>query len=309
MSISRQNLSVVIVTFKSDEVIDNCIQSIPEQIKIIIIDNSNDQKFKEKIEKKYNNVKCVLSTHNIGMGPGNNLGLRYVTTDYAIILNPDVIFEDNSIQKIIDESQKINSFAILAPISIDKKYPNYKMHKKDFSRKDDHTPFKVKSIDGYAMVLNLNRLNKLESFENYKYFDENFFMYLENDDFCKRLIDIKENIFVIPKSKIKHLGAKAVNSKFADEIELSRNWHWMWSKFYYNKKHYGFFTALSMGFPNFLSAILKYLFYLFLKKKKKKNIYQKRVLGFINALFGKSSSYRPKINNLCPGNSIKFSIL
>ena len=122
-------------------------------------------------------------------------------------------------------------------------------------------------------------------------------MYLENDDFCKRLVDIKENIFVISKSKIKHLGARAVNSKFEDEIELSRNWHWMWSKFYYNKKHYGFFTALSMGFPNFLSAILKYLFYLFLNKNKKKKIYQKRVLGFINALFGKSSSYRPKINN------------
>ena len=53
----------------------------------------------------------------------------------------------------------------------------------------------------------------------------------------------------------------------------------------------GFFTALSFGFPNFLSAILKYLFYLFLNKRKKKEIYQKRVLGFINALFGKSSSF------------------
>ena len=296
MSISRQNLSVVIVTFKSDEVIDNCIQSIPEQIKIIIIDNSNDQKFKEKIEKKYNNVKCVLSTHNIGMGPGNNLGLRYVTTDYAIILNPDVIFEDNSIQKIIDESQKINSFAILAPISIDKKYPNYKMHKKDFSRKDDHTPFKVKSIDGYAMVLNLNRLNKLESFENYKYFDENFFMYLENDDLCKRLVEKNENIFVIPKSKIKHLGGKAVNIKYSQEIEFSRNWHWLWSKFYYNKKHYGFISATTHGLPSFVSALFKFLYYSLIFDKKKRKIYFCRMLGFINALLGKKSSYRPNLN-------------
>ena len=52
MSISRQTLSVVIVTFKSDQVIDDCIQSIPEQTKIIIIENSNDQKFKANIEKK-----------------------------------------------------------------------------------------------------------------------------------------------------------------------------------------------------------------------------------------------------------------
>ena len=77
MSISRQNLTVVIVTFKSEHVIDNCIASISDQIKIIIIDNSNDKKFKENIEKKYKNVECILSSSNLGMGPGNNLGLKY----------------------------------------------------------------------------------------------------------------------------------------------------------------------------------------------------------------------------------------
>ena len=52
MSISRQNLSAVIVTFKSDQVIHDCIQSISDQIKIIVVDNSNDRKFKENLEKK-----------------------------------------------------------------------------------------------------------------------------------------------------------------------------------------------------------------------------------------------------------------
>ncbi|MDA9598927.1 glycosyltransferase, partial [Candidatus Pelagibacter sp.] len=84
MSISKQNLSVVIVAFKSSHVIYDCIQSISNEIKIIVVENSNDKKFKENIEKKYNNVECVLSSKNLGMGPGNNLGLRYVKTDYAI---------------------------------------------------------------------------------------------------------------------------------------------------------------------------------------------------------------------------------
>ena len=122
MSISKQNLSVVIVAFKSSHVIYDCIQSIPNEIKIIIVENSNDKSFKESIEKKYNNVKCILSSSNLGMGPGNNLGLKYVKTDYAIILNPDVILQKNTIQEIIDESHNIDSFAILAPLSIDKKY-------------------------------------------------------------------------------------------------------------------------------------------------------------------------------------------
>ena len=298
MLISRQNLSVVIVTFKSDQVIDSCIQSISNQIKIIIVDNSNDKKFKENIENKYSNVQCILSSSNLGMGSGNNLGLKYVKTEYAIVLNPDVILEKNTIQEIIDVSKNINSFAILAPLSTDEKNPNYKKDEKNKTiNLDDGSPFKVKSVDGFSMLLNLKRINRLKNFNNYNYFDENFFMYLENDDLCKRLIEIGENIFVIPKARIKHLGAKAVNEKYSHEIELSRNWHWMWSKFYYNKKHFGFFVATLKGFPNFLTSVLKYFFYFFLKKNKKKDIYLHRVLGFANALLKKKSSYRPIIKD------------
>jgi GT2 family glycosyltransferase len=295
MSISRQTLSIVIVSFKSDHVIHDCIQSISDQIKIVIVDNSNDENFKKSIEKKYNNVECVLSSINLGMGSGNNLGLKHVKTDYAMILNPDVVLDNETIQEIINGSKVINSFALLAPLSDDVRYPNYKLDKNNLSSRTDNMPFKVKSVDGFAMVLNLKKINQIENFTNYNYFDENFFMYLENDDLCKRLIDHNENIYVVPKSKIKHLGANAVDHEFKHEVELSRNWHWIWSKFYYNKKHYGFFVALINGFPIFLKANFKFLFYLFLNKPKKKQIYLQRVLGFVNALLGKKSFYRPKI--------------
>ena len=295
MSISRQTLSAVIVTFKSDQVIHDCIQSISDQIKIIVVDNSNDRKFKENLEKKYKNVECILSSNNLGMGSGNNLALKQVKTDYAIILNPDVILKKDTIEEIINCSHQIESFAILAPISTDPKYPNYKI-KKNIDSIDYNLPFKVESVDGFAMVLNLKRINKIESFKNYDYFDEKFFMYLENDDLCMRLIKEKENIFVLPKAKIKHLGAKAVDDKYFHEIELSRNWHWMWSKFYFNKKHYGFFIAFFSVFPNFFSAVLRFIFYFLINKKDKKEIYLHRILGFSNSLFGKKSSYRARID-------------
>ena len=126
MSISRQTLTIVIVTFKSEKVIDNCIKSISDQIKIIIVDNSNDQSLKDSLEKKYENVECILSSSNLGMGSGNNLGLKNVNTDYALILNPDVVLQDNTISEIINASKKIDSFAVLAPLSEDYKNPNYK---------------------------------------------------------------------------------------------------------------------------------------------------------------------------------------
>ena len=61
MSISRQNLSIVIVTYKSEAVLYDCINSIGNDIEIIVIENSNNIKFKENLEKNYLNVTCVIS--------------------------------------------------------------------------------------------------------------------------------------------------------------------------------------------------------------------------------------------------------
>ena len=297
MSITRQNLSIIIVSYKSEHVIENCINSVDNQIEIIIIENSNNEEFKKNIEKKYSNVKCILSPENLGMGAGNNLGIKNIKSDFAFILNPDVNLEKDSLDKIFDASKNINDFGILAPISIKEKYPNYQLEKK--TEFDPNKPFRVKSVDGFAMILNLNRLRKIENFE---FFDENFFMYLENDDLCKRLIQKNENIYIIPKSKINHLGGEAVNPKYEKEIEYSRNLHWMWSKFYYNKKHYGYLIATTKVLGNFSSAIIKFFYYSITLNKFKRKIYQMRLLGLFNSMIGKKSF----IGQNCNISALKF---
>ena len=291
MLISRQNLSIVIVTFKSEEVIHECIKSIDKDIKITVIENSNNTQFKKELELAYSNVSCILSYDNLGMGAGNNLGIKKTETDFVLILNPDVIFKDATINELIIASQKISDFAIIAPISSDINYPNYKLDNDRKARIKNTSPFRVKSVDGFAMLFNKKKLDKVIGKD---YFDENFFMYLENDDLCKRIIDANEYIYVAPNSLVKHLGGKAVNIKYKNDVEFARNWHWIWSKFYFNKKHYGYFTAFLQGFPKFFSSLIKYSFFSFIKKKIKQKIYLNRVLGFINAAINKKSWYRSR---------------
>ena len=288
MSISRQNLSIVIVTFKSEGVIHECIKSIDKDIKITVVENSNNYQFKDELEKSYKNVSCVLSSENLGMGSGNNIGIKKAVTDFVLILNPDVILETSTISELIKASQKISSFAILAPISSDIDYPNYKLDNNKDSI-DYNLPFNVKSIDGFAMLFNKKQLDKTL---NKNYFDENFFMYLENDDLCKRIIDTKEDIYIAPMSKIKHLGGKAVSDKYKYEVEFARNWHWIWSKFYFNKKHYGYSVAFLKGFPKLFSSLIKYIFYSLIQSKIKQKIYLNRASGFFNAAINKKSWYR-----------------
>ena len=295
MSISRQNLTVIIVSFKSENVIHDCIQSIDKDLQILIIDNSNNKKFKQDLEKKYKNVMCILSEKNLGMGSGNNLGIKNTKTDFVFILNPDVILENNTIDELINASNKIDTFGIIAPIVNSNKNLNYKLFDKNKINTDNSEPFLVKSVDGFAMLLNTKKINQIENFKNFNFFDENIFLYLENDDLCKRLTDMNVNIYVVPKSKINHLGGKAVDKNFSYTIELSRNWHWIWSKFYYQKKHNGYFKALINGFPSFLSAILKYIFYLIILNSKKRSVYLHRAMGYLNAALGRKSFYRPNI--------------
>ena len=294
MLISRQNLSVIIVSFKSDHIIQKCIDSIDKEIEIIVIDNSNNAEFKNYIEDKYKNVRCILSTKNIGMGAGNNIGIRNTNKDFALILNPDVILEKDAINQIINASKIIESFSIIAPILDKIKHPNYKLDNKKNQKFDPIKPFMVKTVDGYSMLLNLKKLKQLV---NFKFFDENFFLYLENDDFCKRLQLINENIYVVPKSRIYHLGGQAVDPKYKKEIELVRNWHWMWSKFYFNNKHYGYLNATIRILKNLISAIIKSFFYTIIFNSYKSKIYKMRLSGLINSMIGKKSFLRPKLDN------------
>ena len=297
MSISGQNLSIVIVTLKSEKVIYDCINSINQNVPIIVVEQSNNQKFKDELESKYKNLKCILSKSNLGMGTGNNIGIKETKTDYVLILNPDVILEKNALEELFLSSNKLSDFTILSPI--EKNFANYGMFdKKNISgrilnqkEEEKNYPFKVDFVDGFAMLLNKKK------FKEEIYFDENFFMYLENNDLCKRVAYSEGSVFVVPTSKINHLAAKAVDSRFAEEIEFSRNWHWIWSKFYFNKKHYGLFKAVKEGTLRYFLSILKFLFYFLINDKVKKKIYFNRASGFYNALLGKSSWYRPRLDD------------
>ena len=103
------------------------------------------------------------------------------------------------------------------------------------------------------------------------------------------------NIYLIRNSIIEHLGSSSSDNLLSKELEYCRNWHWMWSKYYYNKKHYGHSVALTSISLNFFSGIFKYLIYLLIFNDYKKKIYKMRMSGIFNSVIGKNSWYRPKV--------------
>ena len=134
-----------------------------------------------------------------------------------------------------------------------------------------------------------------KKFSKIKFFDENIFLYLEEIDLCRRILLENEKIYVVTKARIKHLGGCSHGINFNLNVEISRNWHWMWSNFYYYKKHFGIFLAYKKTLLVFLKSFLKIFFYLFLSKQKFL-VNKARFLGLLNAYLGKDSFYRPLVN-------------
>jgi len=283
MELNLNNITFIIVSFKSEKIIDDCLKSLPKNSKIIVIENSNNYNLKKSLELKYDNIEVLISENN-GMGASNNLGILKSETKFAYVLNPDVKFKKDTFENLIAAAVKITDFAILTPINSDIKYPNFKILKQNKNIND--SIISVDSIDGFSMLINK------EKFINQKFFDENIFLYLENDDLCKRVKKSGQKIFVIKNSIIDHKGSSSSSIKNDPEFEYLRNWHWMWSKYYYNKKHYGIFIALIKIFFNLVSAIFKYVFYLLTLNNYKKNIFKMRISGILNSILGNKSKYR-----------------
>ncbi len=147
----------------------------------------------------------------------------------------------------------------------------------------------VNDLKGFAIFFNMTK------FKN-EFFDENYFLYFEEIDLCKTLRNKGEKIFLDHSITIQHDGASSVDNFNEIEIEKSRNWHWMWSSFYFHKKHKGFLLALIVMFPKLISSIIKSFFYLVIFDKEKRNIYHCRLSGILNSILGKKSWYRPVLD-------------
>ena len=106
------DLSVVIVTYRSENKIFSCLDSIPSEIDVIVVENSNNEEFKKLIEQKYSNVKCILANENLGYARGNNIGLKQVTTKYALVLNPDARLEKNCVSIFLDTAKNFKIFGL-----------------------------------------------------------------------------------------------------------------------------------------------------------------------------------------------------
>ena len=147
-------------------------------------------------------------------------------------------------------------------------------------------------ITGCALFFNMNAMKKIG------YFDENIFLYYEENDLYLRSLKKNYKIYLIEEAKIKHAGNQSTDLIQKEEIEINRNWHLMWSTFYFHKKHFGLITAYKKTFFKLISASVKFFIFSILGKNSYKKIYFARMSGIFNAMIGNKSWFRTNLNKI-----------
>ena len=298
-----ENITIVILTYKTPKnIILDCLKSISKNIKILIVENSEKFINSDQILSEYKNVNIVCTGENLGYGAGNNFGIKSVKTDYILILNPDVICDKNFFSNISDVVKEAKDFSIIGcQYLYDKTFmPAGFFDKKKneefieyFKNHETNDLLEVDWVTGCSLLINLKK------FRNTLIFDENFFLYFEEFDLCKSLKDKGEKVYSSKKLKIHHLGLKSSldeNSVNKKSINRLREWHWMWSSFYFYKKNYNYFYALNKIFGKLVKAFFKLIFYILIFNKNEKEKYKYRFLGILNGILCKPSSFRDNNN-------------
>jgi len=282
----KKDLTIIFVSFYSKNLIEKPITQIDSSISIIVIENSLDHNLKKNLEKKYSNVRVVIPDKNTGNGGGANIGLKIAKTKFVLYLDIDVDLSHSTIEKLYFNANKLNDFSILGPNIEGLNYKENYYLKKNIYEKVHSMNF----ITGCALFFNMTALEEIGLY------DENIFLYYEENDLYLRSLKKNYKIYLIEDAKIKHTGNRSTDLIKKEEIEINRNWHLMWSTFYFHKKHYGLLTAYNKTLPKLLSASLKYLIFSILRDDFDKKIYYARMSGIYNAMIGNNSWFRTNLN-------------
>jgi len=271
------DLTIILVHYKSDHLkLKTCLESINSKSEVIIIDHSQDLDIKNLKLKNNLNIN-IINNENNGNGGGINCGLKNSKTNYVLYLDIDTCLPSNFFTKIEEAVNKVKDFAIIAP-KIKNFYNENKINsygnlsksrfyynKIFFNLKKPNQKFnnikEVYFVSGSIMLLNKKIIEQKKIF-----FDENIFIYFEEDDFFHRCFKSNTKIYLIDNLEADHFDGSIKDGSV--NYECFKKWHWEYSKYYFFNKHYNKFLIFLIALKNISRLFIKVLFFYFINKKK-----------------------------------------
>jgi len=241
------DLSIIIVNYNVKEFLLNLLESIQHASKnitaeVIVIDNNSDDGSIPVVKSKYPSVITIENKTNVGFGSANNQGLEICKGKFILLINPDTLVKENTLDKMIEFLSQntevgLAGCKVLNPdgslqlacrrsfprpwvsltkvVGLSKLFPKSKLFAKyNLTYLDENQSYEVDAISGSFMMLSR------ETYEKVGGFDTDFFMYGEDLDLCYRVQKNRLKVYYVSDTEIIHYKGESTKRSKIDETKI-----------------------------------------------------------------------------------------
>lgn len=206
-------VSIIIPTLLGDNLLIKCIQSIKElnypknKIALTIVDNNSKKNFSKVFKKTFPGMKIIKNKSNLGFAKAVNQAIKKSPRDYFFITNDDIIFEKNSLLRLVNFTNARDKVGICGGKQLYAKNHKFLASGRNMNMytgrqtdlKNEHKPTSANHIDGCTMLIKKTVIKSVGLFDN-----EFFPAYFEDIDFCFRAKKKGYQIFYVPQAIFYH---------------------------------------------------------------------------------------------------------
>jgi GT2 family glycosyltransferase/lipopolysaccharide/colanic/teichoic acid biosynthesis glycosyltransferase len=263
------DVSIIIVTHNSRSPVEACLDSLEchppsGDYEVLVVDNASSDGTPEMIAERFTSVRLVANDENRGYSRGVNQGIRASTGRLLLIINPDIVVREGSIDRIVEFVERTPDAGIagsklvypdgrlqyscrrfynlrvllLRRTPLGKIFPKAEALKKHLMMDYDHAT--SRAVD---WLLGACMLVRREAIERVGSMDERFFLYFEDIDWCYRMKNHGWSVYYVPDSVMVHSyersSAKSVFRKpFVIHLLSMLRYVEKWNKiFYFLRRH------------------------------------------------------------------------
>ena len=303
-------ISIIIVNYNVRYFLEQCLYSVKKSCanlssEIIVIDNNSNDDSCRMVKDRFPEVNLICNKQNIGFGKANNLGVSKAKGEFVLILNPDTLIAEDTLQEMVEFAEKQDDFGALGVKMIDgtgsflheskRNIPTIRIASKKIlgnskeyyaNHIDENDNGKIDILTGAFMLLKRSIFNEVNGF------DEDYFMYGEDIDLCYKLLNKGFQNYYFGKSTIVHFKGESTTK----DISYLKNFYGAMQIFY--KKHF-----MINSLDNILQKMAVKALILLNNNKREKNIINFKAKNNIMIIGDRSKSYQVIIDILKPKKS------
>lgn len=276
-----ERVDIIIVTYNSTATIEKALDIVMESVgaglaKCLVVDNGSDDGTLSLLDRYRPHIEIIKST-NLGFASGCNIGIEASSSDYVLLLNPDSYLEFSELKKLVDFMDDNTCAGIAAPAILedgrewqmvgDRTTPGTILkealgvgNSRKVEVKHEDLPFRTSWVCGAIFMIRRDTLKAIGLF------DERYFMYFEETDFCFRTEKSDHEIWSVGPSIGYHLGGGSTGSN-EDVVNGCISRYYFPSRNHYISKNYGRFIAYFTFTTELVVVLVKIALKLLLKFK------------------------------------------